>query len=382
MKIGLITTYFNPFRGGAEETVFHLANQLSKNHEVHIFTSDRKNDVILDKKEEIIGNIHIHRCRTFFRYRYYAVFYPSLLYKILKHDLDIIHTNSLGFLWHDFCLWFKKLKSPNTKFVITPHGPFMALKYYSGLQNFIKSVMQYFDKKFIGLYDAVIQVNPSQSSWLVDYGFDSSKIVFIPNGIDVSILKDVRYNDFLKKYNLNNKFILSYVGRIHKYKGLDNVVKVMPDLLKINNDIVFVIFGQDGDFIDQLNVLVRNLKLQDSIRIIIGKDDSEKFKLLQASEIYIFPSEWEAFGITVLEAMAKKNVIISTKTEGGLFLVGKENGLLYEFGDLVALKNNIIKLISDKKLRNKMQDINYKKAREFTWQKISKQVENLYRGLK
>jgi len=378
MKIGFITTYFHPFRGGAEETVFHLANQISKNNEVHVFTSDRKNGKIINKKEELFNKIKIHRSSTLFRYRYYLTFYPSLLINLLKYDLDVIHTNSLGFLWHDFCLLIKKIQSPNTKIILTPHGPFMALKSYSFFQNLAKSIISFIDKLFCGLYDKVIEVNPYQYSWLVDYGFKKSDIVHIPNGIDSSLLKITKNNNVLKKYNLDNKFIISYVGRLHKYKGIDQVLKVLPDLINIRKDIVFVMMGQEGDFINELKSVVDSNKLNDNVRFLIDKPDSDKFAILQDSEIFVLPSEWEAFGVSILEAMAKSNAVISTNTEGGKFLINKDNGLLYDFGDLKALKACFIKLINNDSLRLNMQKVNHIKASNLTWQKISKDVEKIY----
>ena len=380
MRIGFITTYFLPFRGGAEETVFHLANQISKNNEVHVFTSDRKNGKIINKKEELFNNIKIHRSSTFFRYRYYVAFYPSLLINLLKYDLDVIHTNSLGFLWHDLCLLIKKLQSPKTKIIITPHGPFMALKNYGFFQILAKLIISFIDRLFCGLYDKVIEVNPYQSSWLVGYGFKDSDIVHIPNGIDSSLLKITKNNSVLKKNNLNNKLVISYVGRLHKYKGIDQVLKVLPDLIKIKKNIVFVMMGQEGDYINELKNLVDSNNLNNSVRFLIDKSDGEKFAILQDSEIFVLPSEWEAFGVSILEAMAKSNAVISTTTEGGRFLINKDNGLLYDFGDLNALKSCFIKLINNDSLRLSMQKCNHIKASSFTWQNISKDVENIYKN--
>ena len=106
MKIAFISTYFHPIKGGAENNCFYIAKELAKTHEVHIFTSDRKDNLVL-KNEEIVDNIHIHRFKTLFRYRYYLAFYPKMLRSILKKDLDIVHVHSLGFLWHDFCILLK-----------------------------------------------------------------------------------------------------------------------------------------------------------------------------------------------------------------------------------------------------------------------------------
>ena len=109
--------------------------------------------------------------------------------------------------------------------------------------------------------------------------------------------------------------------------------------------------------------------------------DEEKLQGLNASEIFIFPSEWEAFGIVLLEAMSQKNAIISTTTEGGSFLITKDNGFLYKYQDINDLKERLETLLSNKKLREQMQETNYKKAKEFTWEKIAKDLEQLYKEL-
>ena len=79
--------------------------------------------------------------------------------------------------------------------------------------------------------------------------------------------------------------------------------------------------------------------------------------------------------------MAKKNAIISTNTEGGKFLVKKNiNGFLYDFNDLEELKKITIRLIKNGKLRKKMQLNNFNKAKQFTWDKITKELEKVYQS--
>ncbi|MBS3175074.1 glycosyltransferase family 4 protein [Candidatus Woesearchaeota archaeon] len=379
MKIAFISTYFYPFTGGAEANCFYLAKELAKKHEVHVFTSDRKDNNIINKKEEIIDNIKIHRCKTLFRYKYYFAFYPLLLTKIFKENFDIIHTHSLGFIWHDIVLLLKKLKNPKTKFVITPHGPFMALKDYPLWQKILKFKVKLFEKLINNIYNLTIQVNPYQVEWLKkDYNLKN--IVYVPNGIDKSIFKNYNKEEFIKKYNLKNKFIISYIGRFHKYKGIQDVIKVLPELIKKKPNLIFIAMGSDAGYLQELKDLTKKLKLENNILFIENISEKEKLQALESSEIFILPSEWEAFGITVLEAMAKENAIISTKTEGGKFLVSKENGLLYDFGNLKKLETSIEKLINEK-LRENIQKDNLKKAKEFTWNKIAKNLYKEYNKL-
>ena len=372
MKIGFLIEYFYPIKGGAENNCFYLARELAKKHEVHIFTSDRKDNKIF-KKEEVVDNIKIHRYKNWFRYKYYLSFTPGFL-DILNYKLDILHVHSLGFLWHDKIVLFKKLFS-RTKIINTPHGPFMALKKYSFFENVFRNFFVFLELFFNKLYDFIIQVNPNQYKWMIKYGISKNKIKYIPNGIPNSSFDKIDNKEFVKKYKLKNKFVISYIGRVQKYKGLDQVIKV---LLKLNKQIVFLVMGKDAGDKKRLITLSKKLKVSDRIIFTGEVSYPEKLMGLDVSEIFILPSEWEAFGIGILEAMARNNAIISTKTEGGEFLVRKENGFVYDFDDIKQLEKYINILFKDEKLRERIKKNNIKKAKEFLWENIVKDLERIY----
>jgi glycosyltransferase involved in cell wall biosynthesis len=364
MKIGFLIEYFHPIVGGAENNCFYLARELAKKHEVHVFTSGNK--------EEIVDGIHVHRYKNWIKYKYYLTFTPGFL-NILKYDLDVLHVHSFGFLWHDFIVLIRKMFS-KTKIVNTPHGPFMALNKYGFFENIFRNVVVFKERFLNNLYDVVIQVNPTQYKWIVKYGVHKNKIKYIPNGVPKEIFDKVDSKYFVKKYNLKNKFVISYLGRIQEYKGLDQVIKVLPNLDK---KIVFMIMGKDAGGKNKLAKLAKNLNVRD--RVIFTKvSDTEKLIGLDVSEVFTLPSEWEAFGIVILEAMARGNAIISTKTEGGEFLVKKENGFVYDFGDLKRLEESINVLFKNKQLREKIKKNNMKKAKEFLWENIAKDLEERY----
>ena len=274
----------------------------------------------------------------------------------------------------------KKLFSRKIKIVNTPHGPFMALKEYKAYEKTFKFLIESFERLSNKAYDLVIQVNPYQSEWLPKYGIKKEKIVYVPNGIPEDIFSAKANKKVLKKFNLEKYFLISYIGRIQKYKGLDQVIKVIPEIIKENKNVKFVIIGEDAGYKNYLLNLIEELKVKSSV-IFTGKlkEKNDVLSILNHSEIFVFPSEWEAFGIVILEAMAKKNAIISTNTEGGKFLVKNNiNGFLYNFNDLNELKKCLKKLIKDSKLRRKMQSNNLEKAKKFTWNKIAKDLEKEY----
>ncbi|HLC86287.1 MAG TPA: glycosyltransferase family 4 protein [Candidatus Nanoarchaeia archaeon] len=371
MKIGLITTYFYPRVGGAENNCFYLAKELAKKHEVHVFTSHKSEF----KHYEVIDRIHVHRSREIFRFGYYAAFYPGMLFQVLNTKLDVLHVHSFGFLWHDFIILMKKIFNPKLKLVITPHGPFMALDDYSLHARFYKKIVSFLEMSINKLYDVVVQVNPSQKDWLVDCGFNENNIRYLPNGISKDLFNKVDNSDIVKKYNLKNKIVLSFVGRLQEYKGIDQVIKILP---KLNKKAVFIVFGF-GEDRQRLSYISRKLKIEDRIIFLHG-NDMVRNKVLKSSDIFLFPSRWEAFGIVVLEAMAFGNSVVSSRTEGGKFLVKENvNGFLFDFGNLNELESKLKLLIKNKGLKIKISKNNIKKSKEFLWENIAKDLEKLYR---
>ncbi len=297
MKIGYLTTYFRPVIGGAENNCFYLARELAKKYDVSVYTSDKKSKTKF-KKYEIIDNIKINRFRSF-RYKYYSVIYPKMLFRILKDDLDILHVHSIGFLWHDIIVVLKKIISPRTKIINTPHGHFMALKNYPVWQKMIKLFVEFIEKKVNRTYNKVIQVNPNQKGWMVELGFRKENIVFIPNGIPKETFRKTDTLHFIKKYKLKNKFIISYLGRIQEYKGIDQVIKVLPEIINIEPKTIFLIIGKDTGYRKNLERLLQELRIKDHVFFIENISEKEKLEALESSEIFILPSEWEAFGICV-----------------------------------------------------------------------------------
>ncbi len=377
MRIGFITSYFYPVRGGVEEITFNIARELVKNgHEAHIFCCNRAGNQKLKKYEKISG-IHIHRSPSLFRYKYYLDFNPGIIYNAMRYRLDVLHVQSLGFIMSDINVLLKKIFT-KTKLFNTPHGPFMALNRYPKWQEFLKKTYETFEYLINRLYHAGIEVNPYQWRWMVKKGFKRNRIFFVPNSLPLSMLLDVDKEPFLKKHNLQKKTILSYVGRIQKYKGLDQVLQALPEILKENKDVVFAVAGKDAGDLERLQALAKKLNIEKSVLFLGEISDEEKLQLLDASEIFILPSEWEAFGIVILEAMARGNVIISTATEGGRFLVDENTGFLYDFGDLKALTQHLKTALNDKKRAGGIKLHNINKASDMTTDEIVQKLEALY----
>ena len=381
MRIVYVTAYMYPLEGGMENNCFFLARVLaSRSHEVHIFSSDRKDGRLVALKEELVDGVHIHRYRVW-RYKYYLYFSPRMLWDLARFRADIFHGHGFGFLLHDLALFYKRFFT-RTKVVNTPHGPFMAKSSYTFFELFFKRLGTLLEWPLNRLYHAVIAVNPSQASWMHTSGVRSSCIFYLPNGLPRDRLLPVTSAPFICRYHLQKKIIFSVVGRIQEYKGIDQFIRVLPRLLVQYPSLVFLVMGRDGGDLARLQSLSSSLHLEQHVLFFEGISEEEKWQALAASDVFVFSSEWEAFGIGLLEAMAQRTAVISTKTEGGLFLVKEGvNGFLYDFGDLDALYHASVRLLSDRRLVTRMQNASHQIASSFIWEDIALDLEKLYSSL-
>jgi len=172
--------------------------------------------------------------------------------------------------------------------------------------------------------------------------------------------------EFIQKYKLKNKFIISSTNRMDEYKGIQHIIQALPNIVKKHPETRLLIMCRDDGYLMTLKSIAEKLKVKKFIRFIENISEQEKFTALTLSKIFIFSSIWEAFGIVMLEAMLCRNALISTKTEGGRFLIKENiNGFLYDFGDVKSLLEKINILIEDKNLREKFAQQNLENANFF-----------------
>lgn len=370
IKIAYIIPRFHPFKGGAEINIESLATRAAKDGlDVTILTTNTKfRDEKLSRYEEYKG-VKIIRMSAINK-ALYAGFYPALLSHLKKNEYDVIHTSGIGFIWREYVLRVTKKLHPTTKYICTPHGPFMALESGNGVKMFIKKTYTKQLRKFLNkLYDSIIQVNPTQEEWLLnEYGIPKNKVVLIPNGIEPNYIeKELFTNKFYEKT------IITYIGRLAHYKGAHRVLEALAKIHKKipTLDFEFWIMGRSqGDYTEFLQKQIANFELTQKVKIIFSPTDEQRDDALtKYSQVHILPSKWEATGIVLIEAMAKGNAIVTTyQNEAHEMLIEQGvNGYVYSYDDEASLVKILTELLADSSLRKKMAQKNLEKAKAFSW---------------
>lgn len=338
MKILIASTFIPPIAGGAENVVWETAVRLTsyKDVEVHIAT-------IGNKKFEIRDRVRIH----YFPIKPLLTIYYSLIGKkridslFDENKFDIIHV-------HILLPWLYLFRNMPGKKVLTCHGD----EVYN-----IRWYQQYFTKKAVQNADAIT----SPSIWLQEIAKKSFKmpVKYIPNGVDTKIF--VPGKGKVKDY-------VFYYGRYIERKGFLELVNAARSLPQYK--FVFAGAGPLSKIIDRPNMKDLGFKSGPSL-----------VKLIQEAKICVFPSHWENMPLVGLEAMSCGKAIIATEKGFSEIIENGKNGIIIEAKNTESLKNQIISLMENDRIRHHLENNARKKSAIFDWNSITKEYYELYLSL-
>jgi len=184
----------------------------------------------------------------------------------------------------------------------------------------------------------------------------SASIHYIPNSVDTVVFRPVSHQEKIalrRKLGLPPKeMLVIYTGRLVSYKGLPLLVQVWERIHPVHpNAALILVGGGSADIYNceaWLKEYVHLHGLEESV--CFTGEVRNVHEHLQSADIFVFPTEKEAFGISVIEAMACGLPVIATPVGGlGDILVDGQNGLLVSPRDEQELLSALHALISDRK---------------------------------
>jgi len=379
MRIVHIFHNYYPVIGGMERVIQRLAEeQVRIGHEVHVVTS--VHGAGGRPREEELNGVYVHRVRG------WRLHYPDLTVplevpgKLLKHT-HVVHVHSQSSLFN--MVLARHAKGLGKPLVMD----FLALDYLKSHTNpLIRYLGGYYQEKLqreaVKLVDKAITLNERDQHILKEkYGVEST---VIPHGIDEKYLtkpKDERL--FREKYGVYEEDIVAYVGRIHPSKGLDVLIKAVPLIAhEVNNFTVVIAGGGSEVYRRSLLMLTRNLKVEDKVRILGYISEDEKISLLDASRVFVFPTQHfgEAYPLVVDEAYARGIPIITTNVGALPWRVRHlKTGMIVHPDSPSSLADALTDLLNNDDLFKKMRkNIERLKARLLVWRKVCRKIDKIY----
>jgi len=370
--------FYLPTFGGVEQVMYELAQrQVKQGYEVHVYCCDSDKEKRIKIKYEILQGVHVHRLPYWFRLSLNTFVWASFLWKFPK-GFDIVHTHVSG---HDYILFTGLLsKIKNFKHIHTTHCPWTDMSFRPPiLRPFLllnDLIMNKISFKFV---DKVIAITPWELKTLEKYT-DKEKIKVIPNGMDNILYKKVKNNHFKKTNKIKEKKLVLFFGRLNPTKGPEKLAEVAIEITKKRKDIAFVWVGPDEGKADEVKKLIKPYKNMKYLGAIKGKEKIAE--MYQSADVFVMPSYREGLPLTLFEAMASGLPIVASPVNGIPFEMKQpENGFFSDYGDLKGMEKNIIKVLDNPKLANKISQNNIEKAKKYDWDLINQRYMDEYKIL-
>jgi len=342
----------------------------------------RKPQVIaINEKEAIYNYDRLVRCQI---RRDFQKDYAKAANYINSSKVDLVNLQHefglFGGAWGEYINSFlEKLQKP---IVSTLHT--LSPSFEPKAQTVLKQIAKHSSK--------IITMTDTAKKILMAYNVPRNKIEIIQHGCpDVPFVESNKIKPSL--FGLKGKTVLSTFGLLSRSKGIQHVIKALPEVVEKYPEIVYLVIGEthpevrkfEGErYRKKLIKLIDELDLYENVKFHNRfLRERELIKYLQATDIYITPSlePNQISSGTLVYAMGAGKAIIATPYLHAQEALAEGRGLFCKFRDHRSITEDIIQLLEDEKQKRNMQRKVYIYSRDFTWAVVAKRYSELFRRM-
>jgi N-acetyl-alpha-D-glucosaminyl L-malate synthase BshA len=370
MRIGIVCY---PTFGGSGVLATELGKALAdKGHQVHFITYQQP--VRLNVYNT---NIFYHEVRVptypLFDYPPYEIALASTMVDvIMNYDLDLLHVHyaiphaSAAYMAKQI---IKQKINRNVPVITTLHGTDITLV---GRDKTYEPVVTF----SLNESDAITAVSQNLKDETYKNFPITKDIEVIHNFVDVSRFDKKPFDAFKKVIAPNGEKILVHASNFRKVKRIDDVIKVFA-AVRAQMPAKLLMVG-DGPERHSAEELSRELGVAEDVRFVGKQEQMEE--IMAVSDLFLLPSDYESFGLSALEAMAARAVVISTNA-GGLpeINIHGVTGFMANVGDVAAMSDFAVSILQNDEQLQAMKEAAYNHACTFDINNIVPIYETLYR---
>lgn len=267
-----------------------------------------------------------------------------------NEDIDIITTQDPIFCGIVGLAIKYKYKKP---LLVQVHGDSVDNKYWLRERK-IRYLLNVIGKFVLRRADGIRVVSERVKKRIMNMGIEERRIFKLPIHIDVKKFSDARGGDMIRRRFSHYDNIVLFVGRLAKEKNIPNLLKAAAIVIKKFPRTLFLIVG-DGPEREKLKRLAKKLQIEENV-VFEGQVEHDKLPAYyKACDVFVLPSDYEGWGLVIVEALAAGKPVITTDVGlAGELVEDGVSGLVVPMRDERALANAILRLISDEKLKSRI----------------------------
>lgn len=354
--------------GGGQKVLFEIVKGLKSAFDFYIFVPP---GLFLEKYSQL--GVKVHRLRE------------KKFIKIVKELRNFIREKKpaiLHFHGTRAAIWGRLatigLKN-RLKIVYTLHGFHLPRRSF-----FNRWILLTFERFLNRWTDVLVCVSEADKKLVLKYRtIAKEKIIVIKNGIDIKklVIDKNLVQNAEKKLGLQDKFIITSIGRLHPPKDFSTILKAFKIVLAEIKNVKLLIIG-DGPLRESLGRETERLGLNEHVKFLGAREDISA--LISLSDIIILSTKWEGLPLVPLEAGAYKKPVVASDVDGVReTIINKKTGFLFKPGSAEDLAQKILKLLESEDLRRRMgKNAFYFVSENFNRERMVQDYKELYQSLK
>lgn len=237
------------------------------------------------------------------------------------------------------------------------------------------------EKLLVKKAQKVIEVSESQALYLQYlYNCPQEKITIITPGVDKNVFKPIDQDFAKSKIGAFKKHkIILFVGRIEPLKGIDILMYALKIVCGKSPHLapcLWIVGGKASHYLEKLR---KDLGLFNVVKFVGQKPQNKLPFYYNASEVIVFPSHYESFGLAALEAMACGVPVIITNVSGISDLLDeKYKSLVTSCNNPLLLSSQIEKMLINQKQHEKVNKEILANIADLTWENCAAKINKLY----
>jgi glycosyltransferase involved in cell wall biosynthesis len=230
--------------------------------------------------------------------------------------------------------------------------------------------------------DYTIAYTGYEAQHVIARGARPDQVVVVGLGVDAQPFQQISTEEAKRRYHLEGKTVVGYIGQIGGHKGVDTLVQAMPRVWETMPDAVVLIAGARTLFCDTIEKMISEWpqKYRDQLILKYNFENDEKPWLFSAVDLFAYPSGFESYGIAFLEAWAAGKPVIGCRRGAIPWVVcAGQDGLLIDYQSSEMLAEAMIILFKNPGLAQAMGEAGQRKIlAENSWPVVSERVRQVY----
>ncbi|MEG0308853.1 MAG: glycosyltransferase family 1 protein [Clostridium sp.] len=226
-------------------------------------------------------------------------------------------------------------------------------------------------------YKIVCISNNTKDDLLKFYKVDKSKVHVVYNGYDGDLFnkKNIK-DDILKKYNIDYKYMVM-IGGGYSHKNLHRAIEAFS-YIDDRKGMKLVIVGKTSAYMEEVKSLAKKLNLDKDVIFLGYVPDGDLPTIYGKSQGLIYPSLYEGFGLTILEAWACDTLVLCSNNSS-LKEVARDGAITFDPENVEEIKKSIEVVINDEKTEEieKLKLRSKELLKDFSWDKTAKEIHEV-----